>query len=185
MLLDCSTVMPLGCTHDKLLPGSETDRRLPQSLACCVPKSQCSLCVPSLTARHTHSRQKHPLSFFWQSSNPASPKPSHAFETFAANNIMSSPPVLQDSFVTHGDLRLHDATASRRKIQQTYRTIVVVSIMNVSVLFEHPASTTRDPCPFVLAAKGREPSSTRSKTAPAAPRQFCSFLLMFIEHDKL
>ena len=45
-----------------------------------------------------------------------------------ASSILDEPllsdHVLQDTFVTPGDLNLHDAAASRRKIQQTYRNTV-------------------------------------------------------------
>ena len=51
VLCDCRTVVPLSCTHGKHYPGGTTPRRLPRSIACCLP---------SLTACRTHSGLEHP-----------------------------------------------------------------------------------------------------------------------------
>ena len=79
-----------------------------------------------------------PLSLFWQSSTPAKPEIlarirytrgssssiTFAGSAFASRKLFSPPRCLQDSFLTPGDLKLHDSTASRRKIQQTFRILV-------------------------------------------------------------
>ena len=51
VLCDCRTVVPLSCTHGKHYPRGTTPRRLPRSIACCLP---------SLTACRTHSGLEHP-----------------------------------------------------------------------------------------------------------------------------
>ena len=93
-----------------------TSRQMPQSLGCCVP---------SLTARAAYQVQRlaklvfaknTPLSVFWKTSNPAT-SPLHREST----SRLISPKI---PFVTPGDLKLPDATASGRKIQKTYRAVV-------------------------------------------------------------
>jgi len=56
-----------------------------------------------------------PLSLLWQSSNPESLKSSHASEPVRQKKKLGRLRCLQDSFVTPGNLKLHDSTASRRK----------------------------------------------------------------------